>query len=85
MITAGKIAQGRQISGRAFNAGSMKSSVAISNVQPKTWEGSYVFEPTQADQRIPVNGYYMADDIIIQKIPSYYGKVSYNGYALRIV
>lgn len=85
MITAGKITQGKRINARAFNAGSMKSSVAVSSAEPRTWKGSYVFEPMQTDQRIPVSGYYMADDIFIAKIPSYYGMVSYNGYALRIV
>ena len=85
MITAGKITQGKRINAHAFNAGCMKSNVAVSSAEPKTWKGSYVFEPDQTGQRIPVSGYYMADDIIIQKIPSCYGMVSYNGYALRIV
>lgn len=63
----------------------LTGDIRVTTSKGEQWGGSYVFTPDDDEQVIPVGGYIMANDIIIEAIPSNYGKVSFNGYALRIV
>lgn len=66
------------------NAGNIRSNLVIASSDKDTWKGAYTFTPTQRDQRVPVSGLVMENDIIIEKIPDNYGLITYNGSKIRI-
>lgn len=54
-------------------------------VQVADWyEGEYTFVPTEQTQIIPTKGKSMAQDIVIQAIPSNYGRIVWNGSTLTV-
>ena len=67
------------------NAANMRSNLVIASSDKELWKGAYTFTPTQQNQTIPVSGYVMENDIIVEKIPDYYGRIIYNGSKIRIV
>lgn len=48
------------------------------------YAGPYEATPTQETQVIPVLGYQMAQDFVVNPIPSNYGLITYNGFELTV-
>jgi len=48
------------------------------------WEGSYVFTPTQSRQVVPVVGLRMTQNMVINPIPSNYGKIGWDGFTMTV-
>lgn len=46
--------------------------------------GPYEATPTQGTQVIPTLGYQMAQDFVVNPIPSNYGLITYNGFELTV-
>lgn len=74
----------RGIRANIGNAGNIRSNLIITSSDKDTWKGTYTFIPTQYEQRVPVSGLVMENDIIIEKIPDNYGLITYNGSKIRI-
>ena len=53
-------------------------------VGAENYEGSYEWTPTQETQTIPIYGLRAKDDIVINPIPSNYGKIAWNGAVLTV-
>lgn len=48
------------------------------------YTGEYVVSPAEMAQVLPTEGLIAAHDIVINPIPSNYGKISYNGAVLTV-
>lgn len=48
------------------------------------YDGSYDIVPSQQDQVISIDGKMGRQNIIVEKIPSYYGLITYNGVSLIV-
>lgn len=48
------------------------------------YEGEYEFVPSELEQRIPTAGKILAQEIIITPIPSYWGRITWNGQFIRV-
>ena len=48
------------------------------------YDGDYVITPTNEDQTFPTYGKLMARDLVVEKIPSNYGLISWNGAVLTV-
>lgn len=55
----------------------------IVNRDPE-YAGAHEFTPGDSTQIVPVGGYRMTQDIIIDPIPSNYGKITWNGAVLTV-
>lgn len=62
----------------------MGTPVVKEYVSVENYEGVYTFIPGDEAQTIPVEGYRMKSDIVINPIPSNYGKITYNGAVLTV-
>lgn len=79
------IKKGGSIHAGLSSGNALTSKVVISTSDKAAWQGAYTFTPTDYEQTIPVNGFVMKDDIIIEKIPNNYGKIIHKGAKLLIV
>lgn len=66
------------------NTGNIRSNLVITSSDKDAWKGAYTFTPSQRDQRVPVSGLVMENDMIIEKIPDNYGLITYNGSKIRV-
>lgn len=48
------------------------------------YEGAYFYVPNEEQQIIPTENAVLAKNIVIDKIPSSYGKIYYNGFYIRV-
>lgn len=48
------------------------------------YDGEYEATPTQETQVIPVLGYQMAQDFVVNPIPSNYGLITWNGFEMTV-
>lgn len=48
------------------------------------YDGSYDVIPTNENQILPTFGKLMAHDLVVEKIPSNYGLITWNGYSLTV-
>lgn len=53
------------------------------NTAPE-YEGEFEFTPADTAQIIPVGGYRLSQDIVINPIPSNYGHISWNGAYITV-
>ena len=53
-------------------------------VYPETYSGDYSVTPSQTPQVLKTGGLMMANDIIIEKIPDYYGLITWNGSFIKV-
>lgn len=53
-------------------------------VVPGAFPGPYTFTATDQEQTIPTQGYYMAEDIIINPVPSNYGLITWDGTTITV-
>lgn len=49
------------------------------------FKGDYEYTPTQQTQEIGIKGFTATQDIIINPIPSNYGRIEYDGSTLRVI
>lgn len=49
-----------------------------------TYEGPYEVTPSDAEQTLETTGLLLTQDVIINPIPSNYGKITWNGATLRV-
>ena len=62
----------------------LHSDTAFEIVDANIYTGSYEVTPTDQDQTLNTEGLMMSDNLAIKKIPTNYGKVSYNGSYLTV-
>lgn len=48
------------------------------------YEGVYEFTPSDVEQIAPTAGKLLSKEIVIKPIPSYWGKITYNGTYIRV-
>lgn len=48
------------------------------------YEGAYEFTPSDVEQIAPTAGKLLSKEIVIKPIPSYWGKITYNGAYIRV-
>ena len=60
------------------------SPVVVTQDTVPVWDGSTEFVSSDSDQIIPVHGYRFTEDIVIDKIPSNYGLITWNGVTLTV-
>ena len=53
-------------------------------IMPNAYMGSYEFEASDTAQTISVEGKTMLHDIVIDPVPSNYGKITWNGSTLLV-
>ena len=58
-------------------------TVAIT-VLPDPYEGDTVITPSDERQTLPTRGKYLSNNVVINPIPSNYGKISWNGSVLTV-
>lgn len=62
----------------------LHSDTAFNIVDADIYRGSYEVTPTDQDQTLNTEGLMMSDNLVVKKIPTNYGKVSYNGSYLTV-
>ena len=53
-------------------------------ISPNPYEGDTVITPSDERQTLPTRGKYLSNNVVINPIPSNYGKISWNGSVLTI-
>lgn len=48
------------------------------------YEGAYTVTPSTEEQRLPTANKSLVADVVISAIPSYYGRISYNGSIITV-
>lgn len=73
------------ITGTISGGGSLYGGLTIPHIaDSERYRGEYEFTPTGETQIIPTKRKMMSDDIIIDPIPSNYGLITWNGFALTV-
>ena len=62
--------------------GELQPPVAYLPVNPYT--GSYEVTPTMEEQTLETDGYSMTANVVVHKIPSNYGLITWNGSVLTV-
>ena len=57
---------------------------AYSVVEKEYYEGAYTFTPSDETQTIPTVDKVLREDIVINPVPSNYGRITYNGSAITV-
>lgn len=60
-------------------------SVSMDGISEEDYHGAYSFTPSEDAQIIETAGKLLRENIIIEPIPSYYGRVEWDGSALTII
>lgn len=63
----------------------LKIEVAETGLVTEEYKGAYSIEPTKEGGRLETKGKTLKDDIVIEPIPSYYGRIFWDGSAITIV
>ena len=53
-------------------------------ISAPSYEGNYIFTPTEEEQIVPTEGTRLSQNIIINPIPSNYGRITWNGSVLTV-
>lgn len=53
-------------------------------VYPEAYSGDYNVTPSQTPQILKTGGLMMTNDVVIDKIPDYYGLITWNGSFIRV-
>lgn len=53
-------------------------------IPAQSYEGDYIFTPSDEEQVVPTANLRLANDITINPIPNNYGRISYNGSVLTV-
>lgn len=53
-------------------------------ISAPSYEGSYIFTPTEEEQTVHTAGTRLAENITINPIPSNYGRITWNGSVLTV-
>lgn len=64
-----------------------EQSVAISSyvhVGGDAYAGTYEVTPTASEQVLPTEGRTLAHDVVVSRIPSNYGLITYNGSVITV-
>lgn len=56
----------------------------VVTVLPEIYDGDYEVTPTQETQILLTKNKAMAEDVVINPIPSNYGLITYNGFGLTV-
>lgn len=48
------------------------------------FDGDYEYTPSDDEQVLPVKGKTMREDIVVNRVPSSYGRIQWNGSYLRV-
>ena len=83
-IYIGKLSNTDEISGKLSSGYELSGEITSSAVSANTYKGSYEFTPTETTQTIEIANKRAAVDIIINPIPSNYGRITWNGSVLTI-
>lgn len=62
----------------------MHLGIAFSVVDADIYDGEYVFVPSEETQTVLTQNKYLEDNIVINPIPSNYGKITYNGSVITV-
>lgn len=54
------------------------------NYDTQPWEGPYAFTPTDERQVVPVVNLRMTQNMVINPIPSNYGKIGWDGFTMTV-
>ena len=65
----------------AVNALSVNQAIVA---YPSTYEGEYTVTPSDETQILPTADKKLAHDIVINPVPSNYGRISWNGSVLTV-
>lgn len=57
---------------------------AIETVEGQTYEGPYSVTPSQQAQTLATEGHLMTGNVVVNPIPSNYGKITWNGAVLTV-
>lgn len=63
---------------------SAQLGASFSVVDADIYEGEYTFTPSEETQTILTKNKYLEDNIVINPIPSNYGKITYNGSVITV-
>lgn len=74
----------RGISASASVVKAISATVSMPKLSTSPYTGEYEFTPTDEEQTIPIYGKTATRDIVINPIPSNYGKITWNGSTLTV-
>lgn len=74
----------RGISASASVVKTISATVSMPKPSTNPYTGEYEFTPTDEEQTIPIYGKTATRDIVINPIPSTYGKITWNGSTLTV-
>lgn len=70
----------RNVSTRELKIGNAQAIV----IGADAYEGEHTITPSNMAQVLPVKGYSMRENIIVEPIPQNYGLITYNGFELTV-
>ena len=74
----------RAVSASASVVKTISATVSMPKPSTNPYTGEYEFTPTNEEQTIPIYGKTATRDIVINPIPSNYGKITWNGSTLTV-
>ena len=73
------------IGGRVSEADQITGTMTLPKaLQPSEYDGPYTVTPGNAAQILETSGRCMTGNVTVEKIPSNYGKITWNGYVLTV-
>lgn len=72
------------VQGGLSGVGRLDGSISLPTDIPPEYEGEYVFTPSDAEQEIQIGGYTATQNIIINPIPTDYGKITWDGTTITV-
>ena len=72
------------LSGSLSANGSLAGALSAGRPSIPSYAGPYAFEPAEEAQTARTGGYALSEDIVIQPIPSNYGRIAYNGSVITV-
>ena len=79
----GTLSSDGELSGSLHSSGTLRGELSIFGNMP-TYQGQTVFVPGDESQTVECAGLLTPENIIIEAIPSNYGKITWNGVTLTV-
>lgn len=85
MAIIGKLSTTGSVNGSVTGAGTTTGKIILPTViSPETYTGAYEVTPGDEAVTLSTAGLNMSADVVVNPIPSNYGKISWNGSTLTV-
>ena len=85
LMLSGSLSPIAGLSGRLSGASSLSGKIGIpERITPAQYTGPTTVTPTQAQQVLYTQDFFLIEDIVIDSIPNNYGLITWNGAVLTV-